>query len=462
MLRLFKNELTKRLHRPGIYIILVLAIVFSIISGAMTKFLESGYLQSMEFLEGYELDESDYDLKDEDQLDFYIQTLTTKELNKLKKNYNYYSPEYYYIDNYMFDSVFCIKKSEYVKMSEKELNQCQSDYDVALANVKKFDFEKLLNEEKAEHLKSLNDKMSDSEREYIENQIKVIDYRIEEKVPETYKTDSTELGSYPDLVSQYNESKNSYKSEKELNDNSQSLLEVKYKMDHKMYTDEYKDGSASSLQDVLVGTNFMVTILVIIIAGTIVSEEFNKGTIKLLLARPFKRSSILISKILTILLFFVLFIIIYAIINTVIMGLFTGGFKTLLDPVLVYDYNIHEIVPYNLLHYCLLQFVAVLPKYLIITFFVFLINVLLTNSAISIAAGYVALFASTITSTFYKLKIVSYLPINCWDLSPYLFGGKSYMVYGSFTKSLVVSIITIVLLIACSIFIFNKKEIKNQ
>ena len=56
------------------------------------------------------------------------------------------------------------------------------------------------------------------------------------------------------------------------------------------------------------------------IAGTIVSEEFNKGTIKLLLVKPYTRNKILLSKFIT-----TLIMIVFVIIVTITMQILIGG-----------------------------------------------------------------------------------------------------------------------------------------
>ena len=52
-----------------------------------------------------------------------------------------------------------------------------------------------------------------------------------------------------------------------------------------------------------------IIILILMVASTIVAEEFTTGTIKLLLIKPFSRGKILLSKYLTVILFSVLIII---------------------------------------------------------------------------------------------------------------------------------------------------------
>ena len=78
--------------------------------------------------------------------------------------------------------------------------------------------------------------------------------------------------------------------------------------------------------------------MIIMVAGTIVSEEFNKGTIKLLLVKPYSRYKILLSKFLTILI-----MIVFSILVVIGMELLVGGilfgFDSLSIPVVEYNFN---------------------------------------------------------------------------------------------------------------------------
>lgn len=81
-----------------------------------------------------------------------------------------------------------------------------------------------------------------------------------------------------------------------------------------------------------------IIVMIIMVAGTIVSEEFNKGTIKLLLVKPYSRYKILLSKFLTILI-----MIVFSILVVIGMELLVGGilfgFGSLSIPVVEYNFN---------------------------------------------------------------------------------------------------------------------------
>ncbi|WLD91609.1 ABC transporter permease [Alkalihalobacillus sp. AL-G] len=88
-------------------------------------------------------------------------------------------------------------------------------------------------------------------------------------------------------------------------------------------------GSDESFLDyVLFSTNFLILMpfFLIILAGSIVSNEFDWGTIKLLLIRPAQRSKVLLSKYITVLLIGIYILLIYLIL-AFIFGMLLFGFS---------------------------------------------------------------------------------------------------------------------------------------
>ena len=107
-----------------------------------------------------------------------------------------------------------------------------------------------------------------------------------------------------------------------------------------------------------------IVIIIVMIAGTIVSEEFNKGTIKLLLVRPYKRATILTSKFITCLIM-VAIIIISIMLMQFIVGGIIFGFDSFGTPTIEYDFNAHEIQEMNIASYMLIQTIGKLPIYVL-------------------------------------------------------------------------------------------------
>ena len=200
------------------------------------------------------------------------------------------------------------------------------------------------------------------------------------------------------------------------------------------------------------------------IAGSIVSEEYNKGTIKQLLLRPFSRTKILISKFIATLIVFILFMIFYIITDIIFYGL-ASGFDTLSLPVVVYDFTTNTVKEISLLGHCVLNILSLLPYYLILLMLAFFIGTITGNTAIAVAGSFAMTIVSSIINGFASssnVEALKFFPTLCWDLHEYLFGGISAYKFGSFGVSLTVSIITFLLLFIGSIIVFKKKDIKNQ
>lgn len=68
----------------------------------------------------------------------------------------------------------------------------------------------------------------------------------------------------------------------------------------------------------------VINVLIIIVAGSIVSTEFSSGTIKFLLINPIKRWKILVAKYLSVLTVGIVMLVIYYVFNLVLTGIFFG------------------------------------------------------------------------------------------------------------------------------------------
>ena len=230
----------------------------------------------------------------------------------------------------------------------------------------------------------------------------------------------------------------------------------------KDYNRDYSaDTTATVINDVFLGGMFTILFLVLV-GGSIVAEEFNKGTIKQLLLKPYKRSKIIISKIIAALLVFFIFMVVYALLIGLINGIAYWEFKSLFEPVLVYNFNTGKVVEQSLVFNCLEHFVALLPKYLMLLGIAILVGVTTTNTAIALIIPIVTAIGSTIINEFADKKIFAYFPTMCWDLTEFLHGGMPTFKYSTLPICIVVDIVTIVLLFGISVFIFNRKDIKNQ
>ena len=206
-----------------------------------------------------------------------------------------------------------------------------------------------------------------------------------------------------------------------------------------------------------------VVICIVLVASSVVADEFNKGTIKQLLVRPYTRSKIIFSKLMAILITVMLFIILVSIGQSVVTGIFTGSFKTIIDPVVLYSYNTHTVFTTNIVLAGLLKYACILPEIIILTLFTILVSVLFTNNGVSTAVGIVTYATAGILDIYIDAKpIISYIPLVNWDFNMYLFGAIPQSEYMVLSKSIYISVSTIILLLISILLFFKHKDIKNQ
>ena len=160
LINLIKNELIKIFHKAGIYVMLLIVVVLSIIAVVLNKYLSVEDI-SNSFL--VEVKMEDYDVKDPIQLENYVADKSNYETLKEISKYKYESPEYYYLDNNLYDVIYCQNRAKYIEKNEKKEKECSSEHEILLANAKNFDYKKVLLEEKAELVKELNKIGEDAE-----------------------------------------------------------------------------------------------------------------------------------------------------------------------------------------------------------------------------------------------------------------------------------------------------------
>ena len=198
------------------------------------------------------------------------------------------------------------------------------------------------------------------------------------------------------------------------------------------------------------------------IAGGLVSEEFNKGTIKSLLIIPKKREKILLAKYISAILFIPLVILILFIVQLLIGGIFFG-YSSLNIPVVVYNLAEKQIETINVFKYFGLYFITSFPKILLLTTLAFACSVILNNTAFAIALTFCGIIASDLINSFalfYEVKILNYFVTTNWNFSEFLFGGTS--TYGnSLTHSIIVCLMYLVIMIIAMFIVFKKKDVKN-
>ena len=220
----------------------------------------------------------------------------------------------------------------------------------------------------------------------------------------------------------------------------------------------------SDLISSFAGYELLITIAIVVIAGTIISEEFNKGTIKLLLVRPYKRAKILIAKFIACMVVLFLAYITTAILQ-LIMGGITNGFGNYIGKAMIYNYKTNAVEEISTIKYLIISGIAILPQYILIMTLAFSFSVIFVNSPLAIALPLLGMMGAEIINElayhYEKAKFLRFFVTQNWKLNIYLFGKLPEFEPISLPFSIVICLIYFVIMIATSIFIFKRKEIKN-
>lgn len=479
MINLIRNEVIKILHNKSIYFFLALAVPVIVLSALMASF---EYDMSWE-ANNYEYMRSQldsYDLTNDIDLAYYIEEKSKVDVYDIAKKYDSKSPEYYYAENEFLDIVMCMNEAEYKTKDEQAYNECKLVYDEKMEVLNNFDWKKIvndkINEKKAEiellELSKLedkgNDQLIDNQIAYLNEEIKVYNYRLEHDIAPVNSDVSWALDdhlfNYQSYLS-YDSNEENYTDKALLE--SKRMFESEYKtmsylLDNDLYGKSEKEWVELNFASIFRGVDVLLLMVIIVIAAGIVADEFNKGTIKQLLLKPFKRRTILTSKIVATLIVFLGFTLVYSLLIILINSLICGNISSLFDSIIVYDFAKEAVVEYDVFSYCLINFIATLPYYIIIMFAVLFVGILTTNSSAGIMVGFGIYILPSLLGIFDKVEMFKILPMMHWNLWEYLFGGLPSFEYTSFGVGVFVVSASIIILTILSYMVFKYKDVKNQ
>lgn len=206
-----------------------------------------------------------------------------------------------------------------------------------------------------------------------------------------------------------------------------------------------------------------IFITIIIITAMIVSEEFSKGTIKLLLIKPYERYKILLAKLITVSIILILSMVFLMLVTTIITGC-VFSFESLSIPAVEYNFHTKSIEKINVIPYMLIETCYQLPNYFFILVLTFAISTIITNSGIAIAMSLVFQMFYQIINMLaiqYNIKFLKYFITLNLDFTQYKFGAKPQFEHINFTHSIVVYLVYILAILIPTFIVFKKKNIKN-
>ena len=489
MINLIGNELKKIFKKKTIYILLIIIVGYIILSNVILRITDTGYQNhyyyegDIEYIESYlkELDPNN----PAEYPDFASFKRQLETLNLIKK-YGNNSWQAYIINSKLSGYLDTLIDYEYAKgVTETAYKEAKSAYDQALEKLETDDWkyfatqtiaqDKLaLEEQKALLEEAQSQELIDYEtissiKRYIANietDILTEEWRLEKNISyapsflnsaiQQFYSSQTSLNEYLDRnIDELEADELSY-----YQDTLQNASLNRYYIENNISLD-------SNSRDVFINlfSNYELFILMvgIVMAGSIVSEEFNKGTIKLLLVKPYNRIKILLAKFIVCLIILVLTIA-FIYVFQLLAGGIINGFDGMLIDAIVFNFDTNKVETMNLFVYVGLTGICKLPMYILLTALAFTCSTVFTNTALAVSVPFLGYIASSIINQFallYDIKQVIYFVTPNWDLNCYLFGGTPLFDGLTAPFSIVICAIYLVLMLTLDCIVFKKRDIKN-
>ena len=483
--KLIKNELIKLFKKKSIYIALIVVLGFMIFSNFMYKstnnVMYNSYIYSEQTLNYLQEELDKLDPKKTSDIGMYVDIKSQIELYELMKQYENGSWQQQIINQDL--PTYFKEKCMYEYGEEKDLQKAQEAQNKIDEIKQKLDTddweyfaqlelqqatEKLANIE--EQIKNTDDKKTllslNQEKEATLIDKTIAEYRINKgiKYGQDYLNQAIEDYRYAaqDIARlESSEKELSYEEQKRYNESLNLREKSKYIIENNVDLNEMN--LRRVLENFFTEYGIFVIAILVMIAGTIVSEEFNKGTIKLLLVKPYSRTKILLSKFITSMLMIIFVVLIMGIMQLLVGGVIFG-FDSLSEPVVEYNFNTNSLQEINVLVYFLIQFLAQLPMFILLATLAFALGTIFANSALAITISLLGYIAANIINQLamsYNIKFLEYFVTMNWDLSQYLFGNLPNMEGMTMSFSIITCIVYFLIMVIPTLIIFKKKNIKN-
>ena len=481
MISLIQNELKKIFKKKSLLITLLVTLAFIILTNVIYKldFGNSYYDYIEEEISFY--GEQLKTLDPEKDKDMYAQYKTELEVYQLVKKYDEKSWQAKIIQSEMRSCISNINYFTYQEKSDSGLKIAKAKYNEYIKRLDTDDWRYFAEEEVKEknteidELKAMQEKTTNKlEIKELQNQIRgyeisrqIATWRLEKDIPYGNDYKNNCLNSYmvamEDIRSyDFGETEKNYDSKKQYYEAQEKAAINKYDIENGTTV-----GDTSSAKGILLSTfdeyEIFLIVMFMMTAGVIVSEEFSKGTIKLLLIKPYKRSTILASKFITSIIVAIIVIILVILMQFVVGGLIQG-FDSFKNPTIIYDHTINNVKHINTIQYLAMQALGKAPMYILLMTLAFAFSTIFTNSALAITISLLGYMGSSVINMLalnLKLNWIKYFVTPNWNLTEYFWGGIPTFEGITLPFSIAIIVIYMVIMLVPTFIIFQKKNIKN-
>ena len=484
MINLIGNEFKKVFKKKTIYILLIIIVGYILLSNIMIKITDNGYQYNFYYegdLEYYEDLISNLDPNNPAQFSDFAEYKRNIEILELTKKYGNNTWQAYVINTKLTGYIDTMIEYEYSEgVTEETYNTAKSEYDEAIKRLDSDDWKYFANKDIEFAQESLdeqyalleNAKGTEETNEInrlianLKLDIQINKWRLDKDIsyaPSFLNSSIEEYYNYQTTLNEY-----VGRNVEELSGDEyqyyQNALETasldRYYIENNISLD-------SNSRDVFINLfgNYELFILIvgIVIAGSIVSDEFNRGTIKLLLVKPYSRVKILLSKFIVCMLILILTIAFIYVFQFLAGGVI-NGFDGMTIPAIVYNFDTSTVETMNLFAYVALIGFCKLLMYILLTTLAFTCSTLFTNTALAVSIPFLGYIGANIINQLallYNIKQVIYFVTPNWDLSCYLFGGSPLFKELTPTFSIIVCVIYLIIMLVLNCIVFKKRDIKN-
>ena len=483
MSSLIKNELTKIFKKKAIYILLIVTFAFVILSNLMYKYFynsTSYSYYSESYIEFAKEGLQELDPEKPSDTKMYIEYKTVVDVSEMMKEFKENSWQAEIIASTL--ESYVTERNTYLygaEKNEEQANKINEQINNLLEKLRNDDWKYFANEElktAEEKLKALEDEKAITEDKQrlesleaeIENakiDVETAKYRVDEDIKYGSDYMNTALADFRErsyMAKQAENSKEelSYEQEKEYKNNIKGKEISRYIIENHIDVNKAND-LRGILSNFFSEYGLFIIVIVVMIAGTIVSEEFSKGTIKLLLVKPYNRNKILFSKFITVLIMIAFSFVILIGMELIVGGLIFG-FDSLQIPVVVYNFNTNMIQEINVFAYLGTQIIMVLPSVILIATLAFSLSTIFTNSPVAIALpllGYMGAAVINQLAMQYNVGFLKYFVTLNWDFTQYLYGNVPLMEGLTSEFSIVICLLYFLIMMIPTFMVFKRKNI---
>ena len=483
---LVKNELIKIFKKKTIYITMVVIFLLLIFMNCMFKYANSGseydyYLYNENYINSLRWELEQLNPEKTSDVTVYIDLLSEIQLSEMMEQHKDAEWKLAIINERIAPYITERNTYQYgAEKNEAQVQEIDQEIDALLAKLDENDWKYFAREDLAkaeQQIEELNSQKEQTEDkavlENIETELnnaqmekEIAEIRLNKEIPygsdylnraiSDLQTANTNLANFKNTEELTYEQKLEYNSYLEEQAESRYILETG--------RDIHNTNSLKGiLENFYAQFGIFLIVVVVMIAGTIVSEEFNKGTIKLLLVKPYTRNKILMAKAITTLIM-IIFIIVVTLVMQILIGGIIFGFDSLSEPVVAYNFNTDTMEEMNIFANLGVQTLTQLPMIILLATLAFAISTLFSNSTLAITISLLGFMSASIINQLaigYDLQFMKYFVTMNWDLSIYANGALPYMEGMNMTMSIIICVVYFLIMMIPTFIVFKKRNIKN-